>query len=235
MQVAIVFQAHLSSQVLCMTMVERPPMKISEVYSSMARLLSPTYGTYLITTMWSGCSPGLYKMLLLATMSSTTFDLLISCWQCSQRTGWRRHYKELLKSVDGSLEQMLLTRDRHISTAPPYMWQVHTSHGKDRTLERKVWGADRFMPSLLPRWLYETMEVGLMPAPTRKSTSTLFIFVCPDLKSSPPISTPSWTCYTAVDTVCIKPTALKVVRDFAILAAAADGFGPQSSACTHIQ
>ena len=29
-----------------------------------------------------------------------------------------------------------------------------------------------------------------MPAPTRKSTSTLFIFVWPDLKSSPPISTP---------------------------------------------
>ena len=39
-----------SSQVLCSTTVLVPPMKISEVYSSMARLLSPTYGTYLITT-----------------------------------------------------------------------------------------------------------------------------------------------------------------------------------------
>ena len=31
-----------SSQVLCITMVLRPPMKISLVYSSIARLLSPT-------------------------------------------------------------------------------------------------------------------------------------------------------------------------------------------------
>ena len=59
-------------------MVLRPPMKISEVYSSMARLLSATYGTYLMTTTWSGCSPGLYSIELLATMSSTTLDLLIS-------------------------------------------------------------------------------------------------------------------------------------------------------------
>ncbi|BAS82736.1 Os03g0192750 [Oryza sativa Japonica Group] len=35
-----------SSQVLCRTMVLLPPMKISEVYSSIALLLSPTYGTY---------------------------------------------------------------------------------------------------------------------------------------------------------------------------------------------
>jgi len=36
-----------SSQVLCITMVLVPPKKISEVYSSIARLLSPTKGTYL--------------------------------------------------------------------------------------------------------------------------------------------------------------------------------------------
>ncbi|BAT10554.1 Os10g0369950 [Oryza sativa Japonica Group] len=47
-----------SSQVLCSTMVFFPPMKISEVYSSMALLLSPTYGIYLMTMTWSGCSPG---------------------------------------------------------------------------------------------------------------------------------------------------------------------------------
>lgn len=35
-----------SSHVLCITIVLRPPMKISEVYSSIALLLSPTYGTY---------------------------------------------------------------------------------------------------------------------------------------------------------------------------------------------
>lgn len=34
-----------SSQVLCITIVFFPPMKISEVYSSMARFESPTYGT----------------------------------------------------------------------------------------------------------------------------------------------------------------------------------------------
>ena len=57
------------------------------------------------------------------------------------------------------------------------------------SLERNVCGAERFLPSLLPRWLYETIEVGLMPAETRKSTITDFIFVWPDLKSSPPIMT----------------------------------------------
>lgn len=31
-----------------------------------------------MTTTWSGCSPGLYSMALLATMSSTTLLLLIS-------------------------------------------------------------------------------------------------------------------------------------------------------------
>ena len=37
------------------------------------------------------------------------------------------------------------------------------------SLERNVCGACRFLPSLLPRWLYETIAVGLMPADTRKS------------------------------------------------------------------
>merc|ERR1719399_224685 len=45
-----------SSHVLCITMVLVPPMKISEVYSSIARFESATYGTYLMTTTWSGCS-----------------------------------------------------------------------------------------------------------------------------------------------------------------------------------
>lgn len=35
-------------------MVLVPPNAISDVYSSNARLLSPTYGTYLITTCWWG-------------------------------------------------------------------------------------------------------------------------------------------------------------------------------------
>merc|ERR1712224_578477 len=120
-------------------MVLVPPMNISDVYSSMARLESATYGTYLMTTTWSGCSSSSYRMRLDCTMSSTTFDLEIS-------------------------------------------------------LERNVCGAERFLPSLLPRWLYETIEVGLMPAETRKSTMTDFIFVWPDLKSSPPIIT---LCFSA--------------------------------------
>merc|ERR1719217_1712485 len=123
-----------SSHVLCMTMVLVPPMKISEVYSSIARFESATYGTYLMTTTWSGCSSFSYSMRFEPTMSSTTFDFEIS-------------------------------------------------------FERNVCGAERFLPSLLPRWLYETMEVGLMPAETRKSTSTDFILVCPDLKSSPAMKT----------------------------------------------
>ena len=63
------------------------------------------------------------------------------------------------------------------------------------SLERNVCGAERFLPSLLPRWLYETMAVGLMPAETRKSTMTDFILVWPDLKSSPPIIT---SCFSAI-------------------------------------
>ena len=127
--------SRLSSQVLWTAIVLRPPMKISLIYSSMARLESRTYGTYLasrnyhqpqsrfewqthrttrigqqcrqgrhvegatqmrlvhdkllhdkllklgpylMTTTWSGCSPGLYSRGLEATMSSTTLLLLIS-------------------------------------------------------------------------------------------------------------------------------------------------------------
>eukprot|EP00966_Prymnesium_polylepis_P307274 7100648-Prymnesium_polylepis.1 len=67
-----------SSHVLCITIVLVPPIKISEVYSSIARFESATVGTYLMTTTWSGCSRGLYMIELDWTMSSTTFDLEIS-------------------------------------------------------------------------------------------------------------------------------------------------------------
>mmetsp|Transcript_21119 Transcript_21119/g.49876 ORF Transcript_21119/g.49876 Transcript_21119/m.49876 type:complete len:250 (-) Transcript_21119:684-1433(-) len=123
-----------SSQVLCIAMVFFPPMKISDVYSSMARFESPTYGTCLMTTTWSGCSSSSKRMRFDSTMSSTTFDLEIS----------------LLRNCEGAL---------------------------------------RFFPSLFPKWLYETIETGLIPALTRKSTRTLFILVCPLLKSSPAIKT----------------------------------------------
>mmetsp|Transcript_55487 Transcript_55487/g.133832 ORF Transcript_55487/g.133832 Transcript_55487/m.133832 type:complete len:208 (-) Transcript_55487:1004-1627(-) len=87
-----------SSHVLCIAIVFVPPMKIWDVYSSMARLESLTAGTYLITTVWSGCSPSAYSSLFEATMSSTTLLLEIS-------------------------------------------------------FDRNCFGADRFLPSLLPRWL----------------------------------------------------------------------------------
>merc|ERR1719460_1472980 len=67
-----------SSHVLCMTMVLVPPMKISEEYSSIARFESATYGTYLMTTTWSGCSFSAKSSRFEPTMSSTTFDLEIS-------------------------------------------------------------------------------------------------------------------------------------------------------------
>lgn len=51
---------------------------------SSARLLSFTYGMYLMTTKWSGLSPSLYRMGLLSTMSVMTLLLEISlernCW-----------------------------------------------------------------------------------------------------------------------------------------------------------
>ena len=51
------------------------------------------------------------------------------------------------------------------------------------------------------------MEVGFRPAPTRKSTSTLFSLVCPDLKSSPAIRTPFCTPATAAEHVISNSTA----------------------------
>lgn len=34
------------------------------------------------------------------------------------------------------------------------------------SFERNCDGAERFLPSLLPRWLYDTIDVGLIPALT---------------------------------------------------------------------
>ncbi len=44
-----------SSQILYVEIVFVPPKKIYDVYSSKALLLSPTNGTYLMTTSWSIC------------------------------------------------------------------------------------------------------------------------------------------------------------------------------------
>merc|ERR1719313_548536 len=89
--------------------------------------------------------------------------------------------------------------DQSLSSAVSYWMRLEptmssTTLDFEISLDRKVCGACRFLPSLLPGWLYETIAVGLMPADTRKSTITDFILVCPDLKSSPPIMT---LCFSA--------------------------------------
>lgn len=44
---------------------------------------------------------------------------------------------------------------------------------------------DRFFPSLFPKWLYETQDFGLIPAPVKKSIKAVLNLVCPVLKSFP--------------------------------------------------
>lgn len=55
----------------------------------------------------------------------------------------------------------------------------------------KHFSSDKFLPSLLPRWLYETTEESHRPAPIKKSLMIVLNLVCPDLKSFPAISAPS--------------------------------------------
>jgi len=62
-----------SSHTLYEAIVFRPFMKISDVYSSMARFESPTNGTYFITTSWSMfLLPSGYRTLLADIASSST-------------------------------------------------------------------------------------------------------------------------------------------------------------------
>lgn len=44
---------------------------------------------------------------------------------------------------------------------------------------------DKFFPSLLPKWLYETHDFGLIPALVRKSMNDVLNLVWPVLKSLP--------------------------------------------------
>ncbi len=44
---------------------------------------------------------------------------------------------------------------------------------------------DKFLPSLFPKWLYETIDFGLIPAPIKKSMNAVLNFVWPVLKSFP--------------------------------------------------
>ena len=49
---------------------------------------------------------------------------------------------------------------------------------------------ERFLPSLLPKWLYETTEARRRPDPIIKSDMTVLNLVCPDLKSFPASKAP---------------------------------------------
>ena len=60
-----------SSHTLYKTNECSPPMKMSEQYSSMAFLVSPVYGTYLITISWSILVESGYKAVLASKISST--------------------------------------------------------------------------------------------------------------------------------------------------------------------
>jgi len=44
---------------------------------------------------------------------------------------------------------------------------------------------DKFLPSLLPKWLYEMHDRGFIPADKRKSMKLVLNLVCPVLKSFP--------------------------------------------------
>ena len=44
---------------------------------------------------------------------------------------------------------------------------------------------ERFFPSLFPKWLYETHDLGFIPAPVKKSIKAVLNFVWPVLKSFP--------------------------------------------------
>jgi hypothetical protein len=45
--------------------------------------------------------------------------------------------------------------------------------------------SERFLPSLFPKWLYETTLASLRPAPIKKSLIIVLNLVYPDLKSLP--------------------------------------------------
>ena len=56
-------------------------------------------------------------------------------------------------------------------------------------LDLNCFSEDKFLPSLFPKWLYETHDFGLIPAPVRNSINAVLNLVCPVLKSLP-IKTP---------------------------------------------
>lgn len=142
--------SRLSSHVLCMTRVFLPPMKISLVYlremlqketgdkrahnvtktqwakaeshSSIARLLSPTYGTYLITTTWSGCSSLAYLRKKCKPKRVEKINERAAVHRCSET-----HNKPFDSTMSSTTLLLLISLLRNCS------------------------GADKFFPSLLPK------------------------------------------------------------------------------------
>jgi len=56
----------------------------------------------------------------------------------------------------------------------------------------------RFLPSLLPKWLYDTTELSLMPEPSKKSLIMVLNLVYPLLKSLPAMSPPFYLAYSII-------------------------------------
>jgi len=59
----------------------------------------------------------------------------------------------------------------------------------DFSLDLNYCSEERFIPSLFPRWLYDTIDWGLIPADTKKSVKAVLNLVYPLLKSSPTTKT----------------------------------------------
>lgn len=62
-------------------------------------------------------------------------------------------------------------------------------------LDLNCFSDDKFLPSLLPKWLYETQDLGLIPADVKKSMKAVLNLVCPVLKSFPiriPLDPGTW-------------------------------------------
>ena len=55
----------------------------------------------------------------------------------------------------------------------------------DVSFDLNCFSEDRFFPSLFPKWLYETHDLGFIPAPVKKSMKAVLNLVCPVLKSFP--------------------------------------------------
>jgi len=169
-----------SSHVLCIAMVFLPPINISDVYSSMALLLSPTYGTYCTThTIFLSCCIQSSWLLKKSRHEATK----------QVQTGQDRHPSSRLPhtceyNFDNPYDYTLHNTEQHhqnwlrrnnskqfdtrkftlitmtwsgCSPGPYRIELLDTMSSTTLLLEisfdLNVCGADKFIPSLFPKWL----------------------------------------------------------------------------------